>query len=92
MLIGLKSAVLGILLPLSVYYVWDSYRNWCRTQPGDQAALTCWLSPSPCSAALFLVLLRRPKLKGVECKEKKMCKYGEGDFVFEYCYRRGMGG
>lgn len=28
---GLKSAVHGILLPLSVYYVWDSYRNWCRT-------------------------------------------------------------
>lgn len=29
-LIGLKSAVHGIL-PLCVYYVWDSYRNWCRT-------------------------------------------------------------
>lgn len=27
---GLKSAVHGILLPLSLYYVWDSYRNWCR--------------------------------------------------------------
>lgn len=69
MLIGLKSAVRGILLPLSVFIMYRiAIETGAGQQTEDHVALTCWLSPALCSTALCLIL-RSPKLAGVACKE-----------------------